>query len=729
MAINVSFNGATIFKPGAYSRTTIDLGGGFPVGPAGLIAVIGEADAGAPGAQEVNIADNRFSGDQLVTIRDKYRSGSIVDAASFLFAPASDAAIPSGAQTVWLYKTNNSTRATLALANSYGTVRSSEWGVGGNRITYKSVLIAETAPSIIGTSFDEQALAGTESFALAINGGALNIFTLSGIPIDNADLAAQLANGANWSAGLPVGASVVVGGADNASTISISLSANATQHQLGYGRSLEVAGANPSAFNLIADLYGAGVEPSATITLEQKRDLLSEEEALGGNIVLEIGNNGANANVSASVNITDSEIQLKENALVVHSFQKSSFRTISELASEINLATYAGWSAQVSDALYNQLSLSVLDHVSDIGALSAAGELPARIKKDSYDVEQFFADSSLASIISQSEVGLPDAQSEISLANGAKGSTSTADIIAALEKFEKFHVNFIVPLFSRDAADDIADGLTESASTYTIAGIHQAVKTHISLMKTTKKRSERQGMLSYRAPFIDCKTKAGELADGRIQLVIQDIRQVDAQGSVKWFQPWALSAILAGARSGAPIGEPMTFKFMNLSGIRHTAQSLATADEDIVIDFDPDLQTDEAIQAGITFLEAPQTGGFRVVVDNTTYGVDNNFVFNRANVLYAADIVAFNFRNAMEARFVGRKNTINIADVTGFASSVLSTFLSQGIIVSTGDAPQGFKNLVARINGNVIEIEVTIKIVEGIDFVLTDINIQRATQG
>ena len=30
MAINVTFNGATIYKPGAYSEEIIDLGGGFP---------------------------------------------------------------------------------------------------------------------------------------------------------------------------------------------------------------------------------------------------------------------------------------------------------------------------------------------------------------------------------------------------------------------------------------------------------------------------------------------------------------------------------------------------------------------------------------------------------------------------------------------------------------------------------------------------------------------------
>jgi hypothetical protein len=54
MAINVSFNGATIFKPGAYSKTSIDLGGGFPLSPTGIVAIFGEADAGAPGANETN---------------------------------------------------------------------------------------------------------------------------------------------------------------------------------------------------------------------------------------------------------------------------------------------------------------------------------------------------------------------------------------------------------------------------------------------------------------------------------------------------------------------------------------------------------------------------------------------------------------------------------------------------------------------------------------------------
>ena len=111
MAINVSFNGATIFKPGAYSKTTIDLGGGFPLSPTGIVAIFGEADAGAPGSAETNIANNVFGPDQLTQIREKYGRGNIVDAANFLFAPGADGAIPGGAQALYIFKTNASVRA------------------------------------------------------------------------------------------------------------------------------------------------------------------------------------------------------------------------------------------------------------------------------------------------------------------------------------------------------------------------------------------------------------------------------------------------------------------------------------------------------------------------------------------------------------------------------------------------------------------------------------------
>jgi len=739
MAINVSFNGATIYKPGAYSKSTIDLGGGLPIGPSGLIAVFGEADAGKPGANEVNIADNRYNASEIVSIRNKYRSGPILDAANFLFAPASDAAIPSGANTVWFYKTNASVRAQVSMDASGYTghyddmyVRAREYGTGGNRVSYKSVLSAETAATVTGAAFDEGALtAGGETFAVSVNGGAANTFT-SIVCANNAALVAAIADAGNWSAGAPSGFSVTVGGTDGASTLTIALDADADAFELGYGRNLEISGLTSLLdFGLTAGLSVASVEPSCALTLYNARDLITEEDtSIGGNIVFLIGRDSTDTATAATVSVSDTQIILDKNGALEYAYNIDEYTTLKEVAEDIN--SKAGWSCSVADAAYYNLPLTVLDRVTDLPCFSAAGLKPGQIKKDAYEVADFFDTSALAEIGTSTAqqdptIGLPPAVAEIYMSGGAKGATTTASITAALEAFEKFHVNSVIPLFSRDATADIVDGLTDSGSTYTIDGVNQAVKTHISMMKTTRRRSERQGYLSYKASMTDSFNYARGLADGRLQLAIQDVRAVDGLGNVKWFQPYALSCMLAGARAGSPIGTPLTFKNMNIAGLRHTAQAMTVADADIVVDFDPDLHVDAAIQAGVTFLEAPTTGGYRVVVDNTTYGKDNNFVWNRGNVIYAADTVAYNLRTNLEAIFVGQKNTVTATVVASAVEAQMSNFLGQGIIVASDDAPNGFKNLTVNITGNTITIGVVIKVVEGIDFVLTDIMIQRAS--
>lgn len=167
MAINVSFNGATIYRPGAYSKMNIDLGGSFPLGATGLVAIFGESTKGKPGVEEASISRNVFLPNQMAEVRQKYGSGPIVDAMNFLFAPASDGAIPNGAQAVYIYKTNSSVRASLSLASSFGEVRALEYGVGGNTITMSAIETAEQAPTAASSAaFNET----------AISSGSFNLF-------------------------------------------------------------------------------------------------------------------------------------------------------------------------------------------------------------------------------------------------------------------------------------------------------------------------------------------------------------------------------------------------------------------------------------------------------------------------------------------------------------------------------------------------------------------------
>jgi hypothetical protein len=734
MAININFNGSTIFKPGAYSKTSIDLGGGFPLSPTGIVAIFGESEAGTPGANEIDIADNVFSPDQLPEIRAKYLRGPIVDACNFLFAPGADGAIPSGAQAVYIYKTNTSVRATLAtVPANWGTLRAREWGTGGNKVTYKAVLTAATPASATHSGTFNLTTSGTSSQTLVVkvNGSDANTWTSPGSAATDtvAELQAELNNAGNWSGGLPTGITLTVGGTNAAATLTIARVTTGTPWKEGAGRNFEVvSGSLLASFPITAGLKISSSENKVTLTVSSKRDLVSESDVIGGEIAIKIGRNGGTA---PKVTINSTQILLIDNAANEHILSKADFSTISQIVDWINSSTGGNWAASLGNNLLGQLSPEALDRVTNLGASGSATILPAQIKRDAERVRNYLNLSAYVELSvagADSYCGLPSAQAEIYLTNGAKGGTASAEITNALSKFEKFRVNSVVPLMSRDASDDISDNLTDATSTYTIDAIHQAVKTHCSLMATTKKKSERQGYLSIKDDYETCKDKAATMADARLQMAIQDVRQIDAEGNIKWFQPWAAACMLAGARGGSPVGNPMTFKFFNMSGIRQTGQSMSTAEQDIVLDFDPDTQYDNAIQSGITFWEAPQTGGFRCVVDNTTYGKDGNWVYNRANVLYAADVLAFDFRSQLENIYIGLKNTVSAAEIKSTCESILATYLAQGITVSTDDAKGGFKQLVVKINGNTVNISVVVKLVEGIDFVLADISLQRATQ-
>jgi hypothetical protein len=724
MAINVSFNGATIYRPGAYSKLTIDLGGNFPLGIVGLVAIFGESTRGKPGSEEADMSRNFFLPNQISEVRQKYGSGPIVDAMNFLFSPASDGAVPNGAQAVYIYKTNSSTRATMSLPNSFGTVRSLEHGIGGNTITFSAEETAEVAPMSESSADFDESLIAAGSFDIYVNGVKSSVSVAGGY----ADNAALAADAATWSV---ADVSFTVSGVDGASSLSIEIDADPLASRNGSGKALELkdgTGAPLAAMNIAEGLEVSSQESKMTLTLKQTRDLLEEQELIGGNVVMQVGFSGASA--TATVEVTSSSIILDAGSAI--SISKESYPTLLQLVNAINLNP--GWKASLTSTLYNSLSPSVLDEVT-IGAKCSNSLTikPARIKKDASEVASFFKDSSIADIDDQSAVGLVDAMSEAGLSGGALGATTTSSITAALAAFEEIRVSAVVPLFSRDAilasdtpSSDIADNTTDSSSSYTILGIHQAVKTHCNLMSTTKNRSERQAYLSYKNSFDACRERSGLLADPRIQLCIQDTKNTDSQGNIKWFQPWAQSCMLAGARCGSPIGTPLTFKFFNVSGIRHTSQSMSTPEEDIVQDFNPNVKYNEAIQGGITFFEQPQSGGIRCLLDNTTYQKDGNWVYNRANVMYAADVLSFDFRNQLENVFVGKKNTISVSEVRSIASSLLSTYLAQGITVSTTAAPNGYKDLSVKITGNTINISLVAVLVEGIDFVLNDITITRA---
>jgi hypothetical protein len=732
MAISVTFNGATIYKPGAYSRELIDLGGGFPLSPTGLVAILGESTSGPPGSTVSDISQNVFTPDQAPAIREIYGSGPLVDACNFLFAPGADGALPGGAQSVYIYKTNASTLASLALANNYGTLDALAYGTSGNLISYADVAVAPVGAQVTSTAtFDTTNIAiQGKTLTIRIQGAAStldNTFTVPVSVISRATLQTALGMSANWSQTVvPTGIVFMVAGVSDATaSLNIAQSATTNSQRNGYGTNFQLTGGTLLAYvNIPAALYTSASEDMSVITISNTNTTTIETITVGGNIVFELGRNGG---VAPKVTISDPTLTLINNSATEYSISLSNFPTLNSLAAYINASTGGNWTASVPNALFGQLPTKALDHVTNLGANGSTIILPAQIKDDAYQVQQDFAASGNVALLNPAVCGLPDPQGTTFLTGGLLGGTTSASITNAINAFQAIHINSIVPLFSRDATADITDGITDSTSTYTIAAIHQSVKSFLSMQASTKSRLECQGYLSLHDTYTNCLTQSQNLADSRIQLVIQDIFQVNSLGQLQWFLPWAGACLLAGARGGAPVGLPMTHKYFNMSGIRQTSQPMSTPESQIVQGFNPNTQFDQAIQNGITFWERPASGGFRLVVDNTTYGADANWVFNRGNVQYAADVLAYDFRTQLEAIFVGVKNTVSASAVKATCDSILTGYLAQGITVSTQDAPNGYKQLVVQIVGNTINVSVVVKLVEGIDFVLATITLQRAS--
>jgi hypothetical protein len=288
--------------------------------------------------------------------------------------------------------------------------------------------------------------------------------------------------------------------------------------------------------------------------------------------------------------------------------------------------------------------------------------------------------------------------------------------------------NVCIPCISRDATEDITDALTDASSTYTVDSVHAALDTHLRLRGNIKNRKEAQGMVGKRdVDKQDVFDAAKDLNSELIQMFMQDILVVGLDGSLAWKHPHVMASMAAGIRLGTDVGEPLTHKFLNVNGIGHAVDpdtGLEDGDLEVQSDFD------DIIDSGVTYAE-PVSGGVRLVIDNTTYGKDQSFVFNRGSVIEAAHFVAKSLRETAELVFVGKKVSAGIASsIKSVLRGKLVELFNSEILSASDDAPQGFREdtFVVEVSGNTANVQVEIKPVQGLDFILIEFTLGDITQ-
>ncbi len=459
-------------------------------------------------------------------------------------------------------------------------------------------------------------------------------------------------------------------------------------------------------------------EYRATLTESRQLDGITSDLTAGGAIALKLGYEGT----TATAEIDGSDITLvttgglSAGTLTV---SLTDFETIADLAAYID--SVAGFTAEPGTAVLGSQPSVTLDQGTFGICSTFEGLTPGRIKQDAYKFFTTLRDNgALTELDEQADSGLPAPTDAVAfLTGGAKGATSDADIQAAFDALKMVRGNFLIPLFSRDASEDIADGQTDPSSDYTIEAVHAAARSHVLQMSTLKKRRNRQAFLSKRSDFDDVKETSANLNSARCSLVFQDVRDLSVSGGVRQFQPWMNAAKAAGMQA-AGFYKSIFNKGINISGALQAAGDFNDLDDDKV---------EQALDAGLLIVRRPEEGGFKYVSDQTTYGKDNNFVYNSIQAMYVADIIALTTAQRMEQAFVGQ----SLADIS--ASLALTTL--EGImedmrrlklVTFSDDAPKGFKNAVIRITGPAMVVSVEVKEATSLYFIPITFQITQVQQ-
>lgn len=480
-----------------------------------------------------------------------------------------------------------------------------------------------------------------------------------------------------------------------------------------------------------AKAHTSSAERQVYIDAVRQSDGLSfPADKIGGRVVLELAYTGsATATVSiSSVGVLSTACTNSAHNISVNLAQYS---TMADLVAFLN--TKANYFARVPSVSLNALNpKAVLDQVQSVGICGGVSLMPAynaRIKADYYDFKSFMDNNFKlvafsASATLQFKAGLPSADAlPAFLSGGSVGATNDASILAGFDAAMKVSAVQVVPLFSRDAAADIEDSLTDPSSTYTVDSVLSAAKSHALTASNDINRKERFALASAHCSFEDAKIKAQSLSSERVQMAFQMVRATGSDGTVKWYQPWMLACSVAAGRAQANLGVAMLRKSFAVTDVKHLG-ALSVYSDSLVVDFDPDTKdVDDAITAGL--LVVKNVAGFGVRMESpdlTTRSRENDpkgWVYERVSVLFTLDAVKDSCRTVLENYIGSRTSDVSPSVIKSALDNTLRTFVTAGALLSyTIDSVQS--------TGNGYNAKISVFPTEAIEFCVLDVLAKRS---
>lgn len=447
-------------------------------------------------------------------------------------------------------------------------------------------------------------------------------------------------------------------------------------------------------------LITSATEYGVEIDINRQVDGVQESFTQSGVIGLKLGYANASA-TAATLTISDTTLSTTITGVVGAdvSISLSDFPTIADVVAYLN--TLGDYSAAAGTAAIGNLPSTALDQVSATGILTAEAAQTGRVKIDSYKLYNQLTGSSLIQY-TEAAAGLPaDTAGYQYLSGGAKGGSASADFTEGLAALERVRGNFVVTLVSRDASADKIDGLTDTSSSYTVAEVNAALVAHINRMSSLKRQGYRQGFASIQTDFDSAKEAAGNIANARISMNIQDVKMLNSASVLTQFQPW-MGAVVAAGMQAAGFYKAIFNKTMAITGILSADGSF---------DYRDNTEVEEALTSGLLVGERRINGGYSWISDQTTYQKDSNPVYNSIQAVYVGDVMALTCAERMTTAFVGQSLADVSANVAGsYMEAILADFARLKLIAPSDDAPKGYRNLSIRISGPVMVVTCELKL-------------------
>lgn len=769
MATSIFFNGRVISVPGSYSEVDASGLSAVGLGATGIVAVLGTGEGGKPYTATPETGDFlRFN--KIEKMRKTFRSGDLREVGDMLFAPARDPDILAGAQEVVVMKVNPATQSAASFANAQGpaldvesldygaftsqinvtiqdgtaqgkllTIRFEDtvetvdnlggdniftlqysggangWGtavaqVGGPGITVNATRTVDGEADAISTQFGAAGLVEVLSSNVGDVGQLVTIYgtnaadtaaqketvTLNGTTVVTSTLQFRRVLGVVIAGTATLG-TVTVRAAPGGATV-ISLAPAVMQEGAFLGEFMFV---NNAVLALVADgattkqvlVFGknaAGADAAEIVVLNG----LTPVNTLGSFSLITALVTG---DVEAIRNVTASAVAALASSTVQTTVKKAADYFNAKQTILVGPITrgfiFTLVTTQLNFSLAN-LDFTVAPHVN------IKDPVTGQFKADLNAIIAWINQNS--QLISASKAtgatgGAPSNTSNpVFLAGGTEGIATFADYQAALNLLKRTRINTIVPLTGDPA-------------------VHAAVEAHCAYMGGIG-RSERDGVVGAMNGALtdvpnktEYKAQVVDLNSRHMRVWGQAIERFNTAGERAEFTTPFGAAVVAGMQAGAPVGTPLTFKYMNILGFRQHSS------------WNPTDDAEEMIQAGCIFAENVEGVGRRIVRNVTTHLVDDNLAFTEASVNQAVNFAVFNFRTNLEFA-VGKRGfsgTINAAK--GLALNTLGLLVDAGALVA-------YQALDMELVLDVLEVSVEIAPVLPINFVQSTVHLVTVRQ-